>query len=58
MTRQGIEEYRAAMRARYQGVGRTEKGAWLTEFCAMTGYQTWPNDPLHMFAVSAAHSLP
>jgi integrase-like protein len=38
MTRQAIEEYAAAMRARYWPAGRGERGALLDEFCAVTGF--------------------
>ena len=38
MTRQAIEEYAGAMRARYGLAGRRERGALLDEFCAVTGF--------------------
>ncbi|HEV8635741.1 MAG TPA: transposase family protein [Chloroflexota bacterium] len=38
MTRAGVEEYAAAVRARYRRARRGEKGAILDEFCRVTGY--------------------
>jgi hypothetical protein len=38
MTRRSIEEYAAALRARYLRAGKAEKGELLDGFCAATGY--------------------
>ncbi len=38
MTRRSIEEYAAALRARYRRAGKAEKGKLLDGFCAATGY--------------------
>ena len=37
MSEQAVAEYALALRGRYQGGGRKEKGRILDEFCATTG---------------------